>query len=237
MRDYPRLVRAPLTPAAQRLAGIVLNVAGGHRCAVRPGPPAVLRSHPPPHRSRCWHWAGPFGFVAADRGLKTRGPYAVVRHPMYASYLLLQSGYVLRSLSPWTSWFRARERLQHRPRPGRGTPARRITGLPGIPGADSVAADPLPVVTDQQRYQRPASSGGLPVQSTVGGPGHVVTVAPARRRGQCANLVKPHAAEAGTLPAMRPVPSVLRRGVALSPGCRHTGPLRGPGTRGPRFAA
>ena len=40
-----------------------------------------------------------FGFVAADRGLKTRGPYAVVRHPIYASYLLIQSGYVLQSLS------------------------------------------------------------------------------------------------------------------------------------------
>jgi protein-S-isoprenylcysteine O-methyltransferase Ste14 len=41
-----------------------------------------------------------FGFVAADRGLKTRGPYAVVRHPIYASYLLIQSGYLLQSLSP-----------------------------------------------------------------------------------------------------------------------------------------
>lgn len=40
-----------------------------------------------------------FGFVAADRGLKTRGPYAVVRHPVYASYLLIQSGYVLQSVS------------------------------------------------------------------------------------------------------------------------------------------
>ena len=40
-----------------------------------------------------------FGFVAADRGLKTHGPYAVVRHPIYASYLLIQSGYVLQSLS------------------------------------------------------------------------------------------------------------------------------------------
>jgi len=40
-----------------------------------------------------------FGFVAADRGLKTRGPYAVVRHPIYASYLLIQSGYVMQSLS------------------------------------------------------------------------------------------------------------------------------------------
>jgi protein-S-isoprenylcysteine O-methyltransferase Ste14 len=40
-----------------------------------------------------------FGFVAADRGLVQRGPYAVVRHPIYASYLLLQLGYVFQSLS------------------------------------------------------------------------------------------------------------------------------------------
>jgi len=40
-----------------------------------------------------------FGFVAADRGLVQRGPYAVVRHPIYASYLLLQLGYVFQSIS------------------------------------------------------------------------------------------------------------------------------------------
>lgn len=40
-----------------------------------------------------------FGFLAADRGVKTGGPYAVVRHPVYASYLLIQSGYVLQSVS------------------------------------------------------------------------------------------------------------------------------------------
>lgn len=44
-----------------------------------------------------------FGFAAADRGLVRRGPYAVVRHPIYASYLLLQSGYVLQSLSLWNA--------------------------------------------------------------------------------------------------------------------------------------
>ena len=42
-----------------------------------------------------------FGFAAADRGLVRRGPYAIVRHPIYASYLLLQAGYVLQSISVW----------------------------------------------------------------------------------------------------------------------------------------
>ena len=40
-----------------------------------------------------------FGFVAADRGLVRRGPYAIVRHPIYASYVLLQLGYLLQSIS------------------------------------------------------------------------------------------------------------------------------------------
>ena len=40
-----------------------------------------------------------FGFVAADRGLVHRGPYALVRHPIYASYLFLQAGYLLQSIS------------------------------------------------------------------------------------------------------------------------------------------
>jgi protein-S-isoprenylcysteine O-methyltransferase Ste14 len=40
-----------------------------------------------------------FGFAAADRGLVRRGPYSLVRHPIYASYVLLQGGYLLQSIS------------------------------------------------------------------------------------------------------------------------------------------
>jgi protein-S-isoprenylcysteine O-methyltransferase Ste14 len=35
-----------------------------------------------------------FGLVAADRGLKTRGPYRLVRHPAYAGYLVCYVAYV-----------------------------------------------------------------------------------------------------------------------------------------------
>jgi protein-S-isoprenylcysteine O-methyltransferase Ste14 len=40
-----------------------------------------------------------FGFVAADRGVVTRGPYALVRHPVYAAYIIIQLGYLLQSIS------------------------------------------------------------------------------------------------------------------------------------------
>jgi protein-S-isoprenylcysteine O-methyltransferase Ste14 len=36
-----------------------------------------------------------FGIVAAHRGIQTRGLYAIVRHPIYAAYLLAFSGFVL----------------------------------------------------------------------------------------------------------------------------------------------
>ena len=35
-----------------------------------------------------------FGLVAANRGIKTRGPYGLVRHPAYTGYLITYLGYV-----------------------------------------------------------------------------------------------------------------------------------------------
>ena len=42
-----------------------------------------------------------FGLVAANRGVKSNGMYAFVRHPMYAGYMLTHIGYLLASPSLW----------------------------------------------------------------------------------------------------------------------------------------
>jgi protein-S-isoprenylcysteine O-methyltransferase Ste14 len=42
-----------------------------------------------------------FGIAAANRGVRTCGLYRVVRHPIYAAYLLACAGVVLRSPSWW----------------------------------------------------------------------------------------------------------------------------------------
>lgn len=40
-----------------------------------------------------------FGIVAAHRGVSANGPYAVVRHPLYASYLVMHIGYICGNVS------------------------------------------------------------------------------------------------------------------------------------------
>jgi protein-S-isoprenylcysteine O-methyltransferase Ste14 len=55
-----------------------------------------------------WAWAfamlgRSYGIVAADRGLATRGPYALVRHPLYTAYIVGGVGYLLQSLSIWNA--------------------------------------------------------------------------------------------------------------------------------------
>lgn len=40
-----------------------------------------------------------FGLIPANRGIKTAGMYRLVRHPLYFSYLITQSGYMLNNRS------------------------------------------------------------------------------------------------------------------------------------------
>jgi protein-S-isoprenylcysteine O-methyltransferase Ste14 len=40
-----------------------------------------------------------FGIVAANRGVRTGGPYRFVRHPLYSGYLITELGYVLENPS------------------------------------------------------------------------------------------------------------------------------------------
>lgn len=40
-----------------------------------------------------------FGIAPENRGIKTRGMYRIVRHPMYSGYILAETGFVLNNLS------------------------------------------------------------------------------------------------------------------------------------------
>ncbi|HET6970191.1 MAG TPA: isoprenylcysteine carboxylmethyltransferase family protein, partial [Phenylobacterium sp.] len=44
-----------------------------------------------------------FGLTAANRGVKRTGPYRVVRHPMYAGYILTQAGFLLAHFTAWNA--------------------------------------------------------------------------------------------------------------------------------------
>jgi protein-S-isoprenylcysteine O-methyltransferase Ste14 len=44
-----------------------------------------------------------FGAVAANRGIKIGGPYRLVRHPMYAGYLMTHIGFFLLNPSAWNA--------------------------------------------------------------------------------------------------------------------------------------
>jgi protein-S-isoprenylcysteine O-methyltransferase Ste14 len=44
-----------------------------------------------------------FGLVAANRGIKTSGPYSLVRHPVYAAYLVVNCGYLIENPSAWNT--------------------------------------------------------------------------------------------------------------------------------------
>jgi protein-S-isoprenylcysteine O-methyltransferase Ste14 len=55
-----------------------------------------------------WTWAfanlsRSYGIVAADRRLATRGPYNLVRHPLYLAYMIGGVGYLVQSVSLWNT--------------------------------------------------------------------------------------------------------------------------------------
>jgi protein-S-isoprenylcysteine O-methyltransferase Ste14 len=44
-----------------------------------------------------------FGVVAANRGIKIHGPYRLIRHPMYAGYMLTHLGFLLSGPNLWNT--------------------------------------------------------------------------------------------------------------------------------------
>lgn len=46
-----------------------------------------------------------FGLIAANRGVKVKGPYRFVRHPMYLGYIIAQAGFLLANLTAWNAAF------------------------------------------------------------------------------------------------------------------------------------
>ena len=44
-----------------------------------------------------------FGLVPANRGVVIRGPYAVVRHPIYTGYLVTHVGFLIANPTPWNA--------------------------------------------------------------------------------------------------------------------------------------
>ena len=44
-----------------------------------------------------------FGLVPANRGVVVRGPYTVVRHPIYTGYLITHIGFLMAQPTPWNA--------------------------------------------------------------------------------------------------------------------------------------
>jgi protein-S-isoprenylcysteine O-methyltransferase Ste14 len=45
-----------------------------------------------------------FGVAPANRGVVVRGPYMLVRHPIYTGYLITHVGFYMANPQPWNAW-------------------------------------------------------------------------------------------------------------------------------------
>jgi hypothetical protein len=94
------------------LGGAASRLEFGHLAYGHPTPGAWGLDGPPLPSSKGWAWQGmlaglwslgrSFGIAPADRGLVTRGLYRMIRHPMYASELVFNAGFLLANPS-WTN--------------------------------------------------------------------------------------------------------------------------------------
>jgi protein-S-isoprenylcysteine O-methyltransferase Ste14 len=83
----PPLVRAAdVAPLAPDAATVILSAIGLGLVLV--GKIALGRS---------------FGLVPANRGVVVRGPYSMVRHPIYTGYLITHIGFLMAQPTPWNA--------------------------------------------------------------------------------------------------------------------------------------
>jgi len=81
----PPLMRAgEASPLAADAATVMLSAVG--LCLVVAGKIALGRS---------------FGLVPANRGVVVRGPYSLVRHPIYTGYLITHAAFLMAHPAPW----------------------------------------------------------------------------------------------------------------------------------------
>lgn len=82
--SYSTLLLRPASGAADAALGVVLQAAGVAGALL--GALALNRS---------------FGLLPADRGVRTGGAYRIVRHPLYAAYLVGHVGYLTSHPTAW----------------------------------------------------------------------------------------------------------------------------------------
>ena len=87
--------------AATGTAGPLLVAAGGHPLLAQPACGMILFCGLLLQLSAKFALRRSFGLVAANRGIKATGPYRLLRHPMYAGYLLSHIGFLLANPALW----------------------------------------------------------------------------------------------------------------------------------------